>query len=77
MRREVLITREAAKAVSIGRMTLHRWIRAGKVRVPRLVIRAGRAVRLWTRADIERLRQVKEKLYRKGRGRKPKQKAVR
>jgi hypothetical protein len=33
-------------------------------------------VRLWTDADVEKVRKYKQENYRKGRGRKPKPKAV-
>ena len=69
-----LTTAEAAEAVGIDRITLQRWIRAGKVKAPKPVLRNGRGVRLWSSADIERLRQTKEKIHRKGRGRKRKRK---
>ena len=51
-------------------MTLHRWIAAGRVKAPKLRIRNGRAVRLWSRADIAGLRKLKQAIYCKGRGRK-------
>ena len=74
MKSEELTTIEAGRAVGIDRITLQRWIAAKKVKAPKPVIRNGRAVRLWTPADIERLRRVKAKIHRKGRGRKPKPK---
>ena len=40
-------------------MTLHRWIVAGRVKAPKLRIRNGRAVRLWSKADLARLRKLK------------------
>jgi len=64
-------TTEAAEAVGIHRATLQEWIARGVVRVPRIVVRDGHAVRLWSEADIERLRKKKDQIYRKGRGRKP------
>jgi hypothetical protein len=51
-------------------MTLHRWIVATKVKAPKLRIRNGRAVRLWGQADLARLRNLKQQIYCKGRGRK-------
>ena len=44
----------------------------GRVKAPRLVLRNGRAVRLWSQADIDDLREVKHQTYRRGRGRKKK-----
>jgi excisionase family DNA binding protein len=67
-----LTTAEAAKAVGIDRITLQRWIGAGAVKAPRLGLKGGRAIRLWSPAAIEKLRKTKERIHRKGRGRKPK-----
>ena len=69
-----LTTAEAAVEVGIDRITLQRWIRAKRVKAPRAVLRNGRAVRLWAPDDIERLRKTKERIHRKGRGRKAKPK---
>ena len=63
-------TQQAARAVGISVMTLHRWIVAAKVRAPKLRIRNGRAVRLWGKADLAQLRKLKQQIYCKGRGRK-------
>jgi len=71
---EQLTTAGAAKAVGIARHTLQRWIREGKVRAPKLILRGGRGVRLWPDAYMKRLAQVKVSTYRKGRGRKAKPK---
>jgi excisionase family DNA binding protein len=69
-----LTTAEAARAVDINRITLQRWIRANKVKAPKAVLRNGRGVRLWSSADVEKLRKTKERIHRKGRGRKAKSK---
>ncbi len=63
-------TQQAASAVGISVMTLHRWVTAGKVKAPKLRIRNGRAVRLWGKAGLASLRRLKQKIYCKGRGRK-------
>jgi predicted site-specific integrase-resolvase len=63
-------TQQAASAVGISVMTLHRWIVAGKVKAPKLRIRNGRAVRLWSEAGLAQLRKLKQRIYCKGRGRK-------
>lgn len=55
-------------------MTLQRWIADGDIRPPALQIVNGRATRLWGTDDLERLRQLKEKIYCRGRGRKRKRK---
>jgi excisionase family DNA binding protein len=66
-----LSTGEAAEAVGLDRITLQRWIKAKKVKAPKTVLRNGRGVRLWSSGDIERLREIKDQIHRKGRGRKP------
>ncbi len=63
-------TQQAANAAGISVMTLHRWIVAKRLKVPKLRIRNGRAVRLWSKADLDRLRKLKQEIYCKGRGRK-------
>ena len=70
-----LLTKQAAKAVLIGHRTLEDWIRTGRVKAPDLTIRRGHAVRLWTAADLKRLRQVKKLTFGKGRVGRPKKKA--
>jgi len=51
-------TGQAAREAGITRVTLHEWIRKGVVRAPRLQIRNGRAVRLWTASDVAKLKTV-------------------
>jgi hypothetical protein len=63
-------TQQAAKAAGIAVMTLHRWVVAKRLNAPKLRIRNGRAVRLWGKADLARLRELKLEIYCKGRGRK-------
>jgi hypothetical protein len=63
-------TQQAAKAAGIAVMTLHRWLVAKRVKAPKLHIRNGRAVRLWSSADMARLVKLKQEIYCKGRGRK-------
>jgi DNA-binding transcriptional MerR regulator len=67
-------TGATAEAVGISRATLQAWIANGTVRAPKAQIIDGVAVRIWTDADLQRLRGVKAKVYRKGRGRKPRAK---
>ena len=63
-------TQQAAKASGLSQMTLHRWVVAKKLKAPKLQIRNGRAVRLWSKADLARLSRLKQEIYCKGRGRK-------
>ena len=64
-------TREAAEAVGISRVTLQAWIAGRKLKVPRLRVRAGHTVRLWTKGDLARLRETKKESFRRfGRPRK-------
>jgi hypothetical protein len=62
-------TRFAAKAAGISLMTLQRWIADGDIRPPKLQIVDGRATRLWDNEDLKKLRQSKEQIYCRGRGR--------
>jgi len=66
-----LSTAEVAKLLGIARSTLEEWIQHQKVS-PKVVQIGKRKYRLWTEAEIEKVRSVKEKTYRKGRGRKKK-----
>ncbi|MDA2913478.1 helix-turn-helix domain-containing protein [Acidobacteriia bacterium AH_259_A11_L15] len=68
-----LSSKELARLVGIGHRTLERWISEGKVE-PKTVVIGKKTYRLWTEREIEKVRRVKEKTYRKGRGRKRKAK---
>ena len=63
-------TRYAARAVGISLMTLQRWIADGDIRPPQLQIVDGRATRLWGTGDLKGLKELKDKIYCRGRGRK-------
>jgi excisionase family DNA binding protein len=65
-------TSEAAKKCGVHHITLQRWVSSKKLTAPRKTRVGGVVVRLWTGADLARIRRYKEKNYRKGRGRKPK-----
>ena len=67
-----LSTRDVAELVGIHPITLEKWIRAKKVKPSRRVRIGGRMYRLWSQADVERVREFKRAHYRKGRGRKKK-----
>jgi hypothetical protein len=63
-------TQQAAKTAGIAVMTLHRWVVAKRLKAPALRICNGRAVRLWSKVDLNRLSKLKQEIYCKGRGRK-------
>jgi excisionase family DNA binding protein len=69
---KVYTTGEAAAAVGIARATVQAWIAAKKIRAPRATVLGKVTVRMWTAVDVKSLRLAKEKIYRKGRGRKRK-----
>jgi predicted site-specific integrase-resolvase len=51
-------TPQAAKRIGVSFITLHRWLRDGKIR-PRGIPLEGRTLWLWTDADIAKGRKVK------------------
>lgn len=65
-------TAQVAKLAGVSKITLLRWLYAGKVKEPKRQQLAGPAWRIWTDADVTRVKQYKAAHYRKGRGRKPK-----
>ena len=69
-----LSTHEVALKVGVSKITVERWLAAGKIATPRK-IRIGRSIfRNWSQRDVEKIRKYKIHNYRKGRGRKPKKK---
>jgi predicted site-specific integrase-resolvase len=74
---ETFSTAQVAAQVGIDRVTLERWIRDDKVKLPKTIVVGSRRFRLWTATDVERVRQLKAKNYCKGRGRKPRKKGKR
>jgi excisionase family DNA binding protein len=56
-------TVQVAELVGIGNDTLLRWIREKKVLAPQPEFVGGIRVRLWTEADIQRVREYKTKHY--------------
>jgi predicted site-specific integrase-resolvase len=63
-------TAKVAAEVGVSKLTLVRWLVAGKIKEPRRVNQGGQEVRIWTDRDVERVRKYKAAHYRKGRGRK-------
>ncbi len=58
MKRKLYSTVEVAKAAGVLRTRLQNWIKTGKISAPRLRLHAGRAVRLWTVAQKNQIRQL-------------------
>jgi DNA-binding transcriptional MerR regulator len=52
-------TVKAAAAAGVLRTTLQYWIKTGKIAAPDVQLVAGKAARLWTAAQIERIRRLK------------------
>jgi predicted site-specific integrase-resolvase len=65
-----LSTPQVAKLAGIHRVTLERWIAAGKVKPSSHVTVGSKRFRLWTKGDVGRIRKYKAAYFRKGRGRK-------
>jgi predicted site-specific integrase-resolvase len=65
----MLSTVQAARRVGIGRDTLHRWMKDGRVIGPEITTIGGVKVRLWSDRDIRKLRQFKTAHHWEGRGR--------
>jgi predicted site-specific integrase-resolvase len=67
-------TRQVAELVGIEFGTLHRWLRAGKVKASQGVPMngSGRTLWRWTDKDVSAAKKYKLENYRKGRGRKKK-----
>jgi predicted site-specific integrase-resolvase len=55
-------TIQAAKKLGISTMTMHRYMRARKIPVPKMRQVYGVRVRVWTEADIERVRKLLPKI---------------
>jgi DNA-binding transcriptional MerR regulator len=61
-------TAEAAKAAGVTKRTLLRWLEAGKVNEPRRVTFAGQESRVWSDADLRRLKKYAAENYQEGKG---------
>lgn len=55
-------TRDAAKLLGIHFITLHRYILAKKVPAPKVQKVGGISIRLWSSADIDRVRKLLPKI---------------
>ena len=54
-----LSTVEVSRITKIPRTTLQNWIRTGKIDAPRVKLVDGKAMRLWSSAQIEQARKLK------------------
>ena len=52
-------TPQAARKIGVSFITLHRWLRDGKIRPSQAIPLEGRTLWLWTDADIAKGRKVK------------------
>ena len=67
-------TQRVADSIGVSKRTLLRWLYEGKIREPKRVDFGGPSYRVWSQRDLRAAQEYKAKFYRKGRGRKPKQK---
>jgi excisionase family DNA binding protein len=59
MRAKTYSTGEAAKQIGVSRQTLQTWIASSQIVAPKTIDLGNVSVRLWTKADIERVRKQK------------------
>ena len=52
-------TVQVARMTKIPRATLQQWIATRKIEAPRVRLLKGKAVRLWSSAQIEKARELK------------------
>ena len=71
---ETYTTIQVARLVGVASGTFHRWIREKLIEVSLAQIVLGMRVRLWTEADVKKVRDYKRKYYWGQGGRKPRQK---
>lgn len=57
-----LSTEQVARQLGINPSTLSRYIKAKKIYPPKATMAGGIRIRLWTEADIERVRQLLPKI---------------
>ena len=62
-------TGQVATEIGVHKLTLLRWLYAGKLSEPRHRTEGGQDVRIWSERDLERARKYREANYRKGKGR--------
>jgi len=62
-------TVQLAERLAVGRDTIYRWMRAGKIKTAPVSRLGPFRVRLWTEHDVARIRKFMEEGYFEGRGR--------
>ena len=60
-------TREAARAIGMPWITLQRWVGDNRIKAPKLTTVGGVKVRLWSAADVARIKKQLPKLYQRKR----------
>jgi excisionase family DNA binding protein len=58
----MLSTRQAAKRLGLSYVTLSRYIAAGKIPTPKVVMVAGMRIHDWTEGEIEHVRKLLPKI---------------
>lgn len=61
MSSKLYTTKQAANAVGVSRQTLQAWIKAGKVKAPKLRLLERVGARLWSESDVARLKRIKQR----------------
>jgi len=51
-----------SERTGVARATLQLWIKTGRVAAPKLQLVGGKAVRLWTAAQVREIRKLKGRL---------------
>jgi len=59
MRPKTYTTVEVAKVTKVPRATLQFWIASRKISAPRVRLQKGKAVRLWSAAQVEQVRELR------------------
>ena len=62
-------TIDVARMIGVHKLTLLRWLYAGRLSEPRHSKDGGQDVRIWSDRDLNRAKQFKDANYRKGKGR--------
>jgi len=72
-RKQIYSTAEVARMIGVHKVTLVRWLLAGRLAEPRRSSLGGQVLRLWSERDLARAKAFKDANYRlatvEGRGR--------